>query len=87
MSPKFTAHGKDRAIERGITPEEIDNILFDLDVLTIPSKADNRAAIALGNSAKGKLWAIVFNLETGEIITVRRAAKKERRFYEQQKGN
>jgi uncharacterized DUF497 family protein len=86
VSPKFTEHGKKRAAERGITPEEIDRILYEPSVFYMPSKTDEEAAIAYGIAAD-KLWAIVFNLETGAVITVRLASKKERRFYEQKKGN
>ncbi len=86
MSPKFTAHGKDRAIERGITPEEIDSILAAESTLIARSNKDEMAALAMGISS-AKLWVVVYNIGTGEIITVRRADKKERRLYEQQKGN
>ena len=87
MSPKFTKHGEQLAYERGITPQEIDDILCNPDVVALPSKSDSEASVAYGNDTRGRLWAIVFSLETGAVITVRMADKKERRLYEQQKKN
>jgi hypothetical protein len=74
MSPKFTKHGKQRAKERGITPQEIDAILYAPDVFSVFSKKDEKAAV-------------VYDWETGNVITVRPASKKERGIYEQKKGN
>jgi len=86
MSPKFTKHGEQRAKERGITPQEIDAILYAPDVFSVLSKKDEKAAVAYGN-AGNKLWAVVYDWETGNVITVRPASKKERGIYEQKKGN
>jgi uncharacterized DUF497 family protein len=83
MSPKFTKHGEQRARERGITPEEIDAILHSPETFALPSKSDDKATVAYGADSNGKIWATVFNLETGAVITVRPADKKERRLYEQ----
>jgi len=85
MSPKFTKHGEQRANERGITPEQIDEILADEKTLTAPSKSDENAAIAMGMCNK-KTWIVVYNKESGDVVTVRRADKKERRYYEEKTG-
>jgi len=87
MSPKFTKHGEQRASERGITSQEIDAILYSPNIVALPSKSDRDASIAYGKDKRDRLWAIVFSLETGAVITVRHADNKERRFYEQQKKN
>jgi len=86
MAPKFTGHGKERADERGITPEEIDGILASEDTLVIASEYDELAVLSFG-MLKGKLWAVVSNWQSGEVITVRRAHEKERRIYEQAQEN
>jgi uncharacterized DUF497 family protein len=86
MSPKFTQHGEKRANERGITPEQIDGLLASEKTLTVPSKYDDRAALAMGEVGK-KLWVVVYNKETGEVVTARRAQKRERRLYEEKNGN
>ncbi len=87
MSPKFTEHGRIRATERGITPEEIDGILLGADTVVLPSNSDDKASVAYGKAGNEAIWAVIFNLETGAVITVRRADKKERRLYEQQKNS
>ncbi|MCL2100574.1 MAG: hypothetical protein FWH22_02535 [Fibromonadales bacterium] len=86
MSPKFTDHGKKQAIKRGVTPEQIDELLADGKTLVIACARDELVSLALG-LIDGKLWNVVFNHETGNVVTVRRAKKKERRIYEQQKDN
>jgi uncharacterized DUF497 family protein len=86
VSPKFTKHGEQRAKERGITPQEIDAILYAPDVFSVPSKKDENVAVAYGH-AGNRIWAIVYDWKTGNIITVRPASKKERGLYEQKKGN
>jgi uncharacterized DUF497 family protein len=82
----FTAHGKKRAAERGITPEEINGLLASEKTLMVPSSTDSRAFLAMGK-ASGKHWVVVCSKETGAVITVRRADKKERRFYEEKTRN
>jgi len=44
------------------------------------------AVIVFGKYA-GKTWSVVLNFNTLNVITVRRASKKEKRFYEQETGN
>jgi len=52
MSPNFTGHGEKRAGERGITPMQIDMLLAGEKTLTVPSKSDERAALAMGEVEK-----------------------------------
>ena len=86
MSPKFTNHGRQRANERGITPEEIDGILASEKTIVRASKYDELAMLSFG-LINGKLWAVVSNWQTGGVITVRPATKKERRSYDEAQEN
>jgi uncharacterized DUF497 family protein len=49
----------------------------------VPSKTDLEAIIVFGKHL-GKVWGVVLNVNTYKVITVRRASKKERRFYEEE---
>jgi len=81
----ISIHATGKQIERGITEEGIRSILASSAAPTIPSKTDPEAIIVLGKY-KGKVWGVVLNYKTLNVITVRRAGKKERRFYEQKTG-
>jgi len=82
----ISIHATGQRIERGITEEGIRNILASSATATIPSKTDPEAAIVLGKY-EGKIWGVVLNVNTLNVITVRRAGKKERRLYEQKTSN
>jgi len=87
MVPEFTKHGLERAVERGITSDEIDAILAsEKTVLKESDKDKENAFIAIGKLGE-KYWFVACNIETGAVITVRRAREKERRLYEEKNGN
>jgi uncharacterized DUF497 family protein len=54
--------------------------------MTVPSKTDPDAVIVFGMHG-GKTWGVVINPTTRNVITVRRASRKERRLYEQEREN
>jgi len=83
MKTTISIHATGQRIERGITEEGIRNILASNNAPTIMSKTDPEAIIVLGKY-EGKVWGVVLNFKTLNVITVRRAGKKERRFYEQE---
>jgi len=85
MKTTLSIHAKGQRVERGITEEGIRSILASNNAPTIMSKTDPEAIIVLGKY-EGKVWGVVFNFKTLNVITVRRAGKKERRFYEQETG-
>jgi uncharacterized DUF497 family protein len=82
----ISAHAAEKALERGISEEGIKAILLGGSTVTLPSKTDSEAAIVFGKYSD-KIWGVVLNINTFNVITVRRASKKERRFYEQEIGN
>jgi uncharacterized DUF497 family protein len=86
MKTTVSIHATGQRIERGITEEGIMSILASSAAPTILSKTDPEAIIVLGKY-EGKVWGVVFNFKTQNVITVRRAGKKERRFYEQKTSN
>jgi uncharacterized DUF497 family protein len=77
VSPKFTEHGKKRAADRGITPEEIDYLLASEKTLIRASKYDEFAMLSFG-LINDRLWVVVSNWQTDNVITVRPVTKKER---------
>jgi uncharacterized DUF497 family protein len=86
MGIKISAHAAEKAAERGITEEGIRAILDESPAVLIPSKSDPCADIVLGKYADN-VWAVIFNYDASNVITVRRASKIERMVYEQEKGN
>ncbi len=86
MGITLSVHTKERAEERGISEDGIKAILTSSFTATIPSKTDPEAVIVLGRHGS-KIWGVVLNFNTLNVITVRPASKKERRFYEQETGN
>jgi len=53
---------------------------------SVPSKTDPEAIVVFGKH-EAKTWGVVLNVNTLNVITVRPASKKERRFYEQKTGS
>jgi uncharacterized DUF497 family protein len=86
MDIRISAHALEKAVERGITEDGIRAILAVRPMVIIPSKTDPDAVIVCGIYAE-KVWGVVYNPNTLNVITVRRADKNEKRFYEQEKGN
>ena len=86
MGITLSIHVKGQASKRGIPEDGIIAILTGGSTATIPSKTDPEAVIVIGKYAE-KIWGVVLNFNTLNVITVRRASKKERRFYEQEIGN
>jgi uncharacterized DUF497 family protein len=86
MDASISTHAAEKALERGIPKEGIKAILSGGSTVTLPSKTDPEAVIVFGKYAD-KIWGVVLNFNTLNVITVRRASKQERRFYEQEIGN
>jgi uncharacterized DUF497 family protein len=86
MDVKISAHAAARAAECGITEEGIKVILAVRPMLMIESETDPDAGIVLGKY-KNRVWAVIFNCNTLNVITVRRAHENERIIYEPEKGN
>jgi uncharacterized DUF497 family protein len=51
-----------------------------------PSQTDSEANVVYGKH-EDKIWAVVINYNTSNVITIRRAREKERMIYEEEKGN
>jgi uncharacterized DUF497 family protein len=83
MGITISVHARGQAADRGITEAGIRELLAG-GTVSMPSKTDPEAAIVLGHSG-GKVWGVVLNVYTLNVITVRRASRKERRIYEQKK--
>jgi uncharacterized DUF497 family protein len=83
MEPTIGVHAKGQARDRGITEEGIKYILSQSPAVFVLSNHDPTAVIVLGRH-EGKVWGVVLNIDTHRVITVRRASKKERRFYEEE---
>jgi len=83
MKLTVSIHGTGQLKDRGITEEGVRNILASSITATIPSNRDPEAVIVLGKY-EGKVWGVVYNFRTMNVITARRASKKERRIYEQE---
>jgi uncharacterized DUF497 family protein len=86
MKIKISAHAAARAAERGITVDGILAILAERPRIYIPSKSDPDADVIYG-LYEDNVWGIVFNRNTSNVVTVRRAKKIERMAYAQEKGN
>jgi len=86
MGITLSAHTKKRAEERGISEDGIKAVLTGNPAVTVPSKTDPEAVVVFGRHGS-KIWGVVLNFNTLNVITVRPASKKERRFYEQKAGN
>jgi uncharacterized DUF497 family protein len=86
MEITISAHAAQRAAERGITEEGIRAILADRSSTAVPSETDPDVNIVLG-MFENKIWAVIFNKNTLNAVTVRRARKIERVYYEKKKGN
>jgi len=82
----ISIHAREQAEKRGISEDGIIAILTESPAVTVLSKTDAEAMIVFGKY-EGKVWGVVINLNTKNVITVRLASKKERRFYEQKTGN
>jgi len=82
----ISIHATGKRQERGITEDGIRSIIASNETASILSKTDPDAIIVLGKYA-GKVWGIVLNYKTLNVITVRRASKKERRFYAEKFGS
>ena len=86
MKPTISKHAAERQAERGITEVGIRAILASSATAFLPSNTDPEVAIVLGKY-KSNVWAVLLNVETLNVITVRRASKKEVKYYEQKTGN
>jgi len=81
----ISIHATGQRKDRGISEDGIRNIIASNKTATILSKTDPDAIIVLGKY-ESKVWGIVLNYKTLNVITVRRASKKERRFYAEKFG-
>jgi uncharacterized DUF497 family protein len=86
MGLTISVHAKGQAKKRGIAEAGIRNILASSKFLSIPSVKDPEAAIVLGKH-EGRIWGVVLNVNTRNVITVRLASRKERRLYEEKIWN
>jgi len=86
MKTTISIHATEQMKARGITEKGVRDILASPVLPTILSNKDPETVIALGKY-EGKVWGVVLNFKTQNVITVRRASKNERRFYEQETGN
>lgn len=86
MKLTISDHATGQRKDRGITEEGIRSIIESSKTATILSKTDPEAIIVLGKYNE-KVWGIVLNFKTLNVITVRRASKKERRFYAEKTCN
>ena len=84
MNMKMSSHGKERSEEREIYPEMMVKVLAG-KYIAIPSKTDDTAVLLIG-MADSKLWTIIMNVNTGNVITARRAHGKEIKAYEEKFG-
>jgi|GEM_PF-952342 len=83
MEVTISSHAAKRQKERGISETEVRAILASRETAFIPSKKDSEAIIVLGK-IKSNVWGVVLNVNTMNVITVRKASKKERGFYEKE---
>lgn len=81
---KLTRHGKERSEEREIYPEMMARILSG-KYIAAPSSRDESAQLVTGK-CDGTLWTIVVDIDTGKVITARRAHGKEIKLYEERLG-
>ena len=86
MKLTISKHATEQMKARGITEKGVRDILANPVLPTILSKRDPETVIALGKY-EGNTWGVVLNFKTQNVITVRRADKNERRFYEQKTGD
>lgn len=78
---KLTRHVLKRGNERSIHPEMLVKILSG-KFISIPSDKDPTAELVIG-MYDGKIWTVIMNIETGVVITARRAHGKEIAKYEE----
>jgi len=83
MTPKFTEYCKNEAKRQGITTYEIREMLNSRKTLVIANEYDEDTSLSYG-VARGRLWVIVFNWQSGSVITIYPATEEERRFYGQE---
>ena len=88
MKPTISDHAGKRKAESGrqISEKGIRAIIASSATVSIPSKTDSTAALVIGKH-DGKIWCIVLNIYTLNVITVRRASKQERRIYAEKVEN
>jgi len=79
-------HAKGRALKWGISENGVKSVLSQSPAVSVPSKTDPEAIVVFGKY-EAKTWGVVLNVNTLNVITVRPASKKERRFYEQETSN
>ena len=85
MDITISKHAREQAAKRGITESGIKAIVgSNKSTPTIPSKTDHEVEIFLG-IYDGKLWAVPVNIETLNVVTVRRAWTTEEKYYDQNK--
>lgn len=78
---KLTQHFLKRSGERDIYPEMLVKIMSGKYV-SLQSEKDETADLITG-LYDGKFWTVIMNNETGNIISTRRAHKKEIEKYEE----
>lgn len=81
---KISKHGIEKGSEREFYPEMMNKVLSG-NYITMPSNIDENAYLVVGK-ADGKLWTIIFNVNTEKVITARRAHGKEVKLYEEKFG-
>ena len=86
MKLTLSDHAKGRGLKWGISEKGIISVLSQSPAVSVPSNTDPEAIVVFGKH-EGKTWGVVLNVNTLNVITVRPASKKERRFYEQKTGN
>jgi uncharacterized DUF497 family protein len=86
MKLTISIHAKGRALKWGISEEGVKSVLSQSPAVSVPSKTDPEAIVVFGKH-EAKTWGVVLNVNTFNVITIRPASKKERRFYEQKTGN
>jgi len=82
MKLTISDHAKGRALRWGISEEGVRSVVSQSPAVSVPSTTDPEAIVVFGKH-EAKTWGIVLNVNTLNVITVRPASRKERRFYEQ----
>jgi uncharacterized DUF497 family protein len=86
MNSTISSHATRRKREGGISKEGIMSIIASSETVSMPSKTGSTAALVIGKH-DGKIWFVVLNINTLNVITVRIASKQERRLYAQKIEN